>query len=389
MSIKTTKITFPSLLCERKNFPPWIIHWFMLGDDTRIYLDRTFLVNLIKKGILKAGSERALSAELSRLGEPFDQAKIYRLKKGEYKGLAIRKVKALLSFLGMSYNTIDSLFQAIGGRQSIKNVKFPINLNCRAGGRLIAATLSDGGIYLRDPRQKKFAFHYFNTDEELVDRVINSVQEAIGDAHHYYDGHRLSFSSRLISDILIQAGVTPGRKTSANLHLPPVIHHGKPETIKGYFCHVFADESSMWEGGIEYKRTINLSSFLENKHLNELDGLGWKEKIMPREGGILKYIGYTKKLERMISKELKDIIWTHPPKLLIEERDKLKETYGIEATTRPRGINKTKRGYTVVWALQIFGERNIKIFANKIGFGCEIKQRKLEDMLRRRSVKLS
>lgn len=170
-------------------------------------------------------------------------------------------------------------------------------------------------------------------------------------------------------------------------HLPSVIRYGKPETVMEYFRQVFADEGSVWEGAIEYKRAINLSSFLEDEHLGELGRLNWKEKSVPSKGTTWKYVNYTKKLEEKISDELKDLIWGHPPGLLIEEKSKLEETYGVRVIVRPREINNTKHGYTVIWGLQIFREKDIKIFAEKIGFGCKRKQRKLDEMLKRWDIK--
>ena len=365
----------------------WIINWFMLSDDNKIYLDRFLLIKLVEKSIQKAGSQRALNRKLSELGEPFDQAKIYRLKEGEYNGLTIGKVKALLNFLGVPYDSINALILAIGGRQSIKNVRFPINVNCAAGGRLIAAALSDGGTYLRDLKQKKLVFNYYSKDEDLVNQVIKSVQDFIGDAHYSYNNYRLSFSSKLIPDILARAGTAIGRKTLVNSHLPTVIRYGKLETVMEYFRQVFADEGSVWEGAIEYKRAINLSSFLENEHLSELSRLNWKDRNVPSKGTTWGCITYSKELEEKISNGLRNLIWSHPPRLLVEEKNKLEETYGIKAVIKPREINKTKHGYTTVWGLQIFREKNIKIFAEKIGFGCKGKQRKLDGMLKRWDMK--
>lgn len=366
-----------------ENPPSWIVNWFTLGDENKIYLNKSLLLDLIEKNIQKAGSQRVLSRKLSALGEPFDQAKIYRLKKGEYDGLNIGKVKALLRFLSLPYDSINSSILAVGGRRSIKNAKFPINMNCGAGGRLIAAALSDGGAYLRDPKQKKLVFNYYGKDEDLVKQVIKSVRDSIGDAYYSYDNHRLSFSSKLIPDILVRAGAVIGKKTLVNPHLPSVIRYGKSETVTEYFRQVFADEGSVWKGAIEYKRAINLSGFLEDEQLDELSRMSWEERSVPSKGTKWRSICYTKKLEEEISNRLRNLIWSHPPRLLVEEKSKLEETYRIRAVIRPRGINNTKHGHTVVWGLQIFREGGIKIFAKKIGFGCKRKQRKLYEMLKR------
>ena len=372
-----------------ENSSSWTTHWFMLGDDSKIYLDKSFLDGLIRKAIQKAGSQRALNKKLSELGEPFDQAKIYRLKKGEYKGLNIRKVKALLSFLSVPYDSINPSILAVGGRQSVKNVRFPINLNCAAGGKLIAAALSDGGIYLNNLKQRKLVFHYYNKDEDLVKQVIKSVQDLMGDVHYSYKNNILSFSSKIIPDILTRTNTAIGRKTLMDSHLPSVIRYGKPETVMGYFRQVFADEGSVWVGAIEYKRAINLSRFLMDEHLDELNKLDWKEKGVLIKGTKWRCVAYTKKLEENISDNLRNLIWSYPPKLLEEEKSKLEETYGIKAVIRPREINKTKHGYTVVWGSQIFRRNDIKIFAEKIGFGCKRKQGKLDDMLKQWDDKTS
>lgn len=364
------------------NFSPCIIHWYMLNDNNKIYLDKSFLLNLIEKGVQRAGSQRALAKKLFELGEPFDQAKIYRLKRGKYEGLAIGKVKALLKFLDIPYESVYPSIRAIGARQSIKNVRLPIDMNRGAGGRLIAAALSDGGVYVRDKRYRKLVFNYYNNDEDLIHQIIKSVQDLVGDAHYNYNNCRLCFGSNIIPNILVHANAAIGKKTLTDLRLPSVICYGKPETVREYFRQVFADEGSVWKGAIEYKRTVNFSSLLNSGHLNELDALNWKMKGVPGKTSMWGCVNYTKELEEKISNKLKNLMLNHPPKLLIEEKKKLEEYSGLWTVIKLREIHKTKSGYTAVWGLLIFRESNIKIFAEKIGFGCKKKQEKLEDMLK-------
>jgi len=360
---------------------PEVVHWFMLGEHTRIYIDKSFLTDLINRGIQEAGSQRTLARKLSELGEYFDQPQIWRLRKGEYEGLTVHKLKALLRFFDIPYNAVDRSIRAIGGRRSIKNVRFPINMNCYAGGRLIAAALSDGGVYLRDLNQRKLVFNYYNNDRNLINQIIKSARDLVGEAQYSYNNEKLSFSSKLIPEILVRVGVPIGRKTLTNSYLPQIVCHGKPETVRGHFSQVFADEGSIWEGAIAYKRAIGLSNILSDAYLSELEGLHWKERRTSK-GTRWKNVSYAKKIEKEISNGLRNLIWSNPPKLLVNEMDKL-GTCGIKATIKPTEINKTTHGYTAVWTLQILGEENIKIFAEKIGFGCKRKQRKLEEMLER------
>lgn len=358
--------------------PPWKFHWHQFRGTIPVYLRRGQLRDLVKRAVDKAGSQTRLAAETKKLGATLHQPNIYRILKGEQKGMTVRRLLPLLAYLNMPYDSIKPL--SVPG---IKNIKSPIDLDTEHGGRLLGACRGDGSL---GRTRGTIRFRYFNTKKELRDSLIESVEKTIGDAHHYTTISRgvpgVGFTSTIVGDVLARGGAPVGRKTIVDAPISPIIRYGKEETIRGYFRRLYSDEGCPSKSCVAYHTRINIHDQLRPEHKEILEKVNWDKQMLP-SGAVVKFRRLTEEFKAELPRDLVELIESNPPRAISGEHDLLRSRFDLETKRHACVISETKEGYGVTWRVYTVGGNNLQRFAERIGFDDQEKQKRLENYMRR------
>lgn len=188
--------------------------------------------------------------------------------------LTVSDLRRLLDATGIPYDAITPNIKSVGGEdeQVIRNPKFPIDLYCPDGARLLAAAIDDGNI------DRTSHFEYRNPEPEKVRIVVNLVWNIFGDidpALILDEKGRLMgvhLGNSMIGDVLLKAGAVEGRTTRKDYGVPDMIKLGDCEIRDAYFEQVIRDEGYIdWEG---YQLSISRAQLLDRNGIPRLSSGG-------------------------------------------------------------------------------------------------------------------
>lgn len=368
---------FERWIRQNELVPPWKRNWYQLPDGARVYLRGNQLKELVEDAVKRAGGQRALARRIGDIGG---------LLHGDWEGMTVRKLKALLNFLDSDYNSVEKSVEALGGGKAVRNPMLPFNLNSNPGARLIARALSDGSLYLR--HRNTHIFEYYSKDKEAIYVAIDDVNKVYGDVdaepslREDIGLYRVVFSTS-IAEPLVRAGGPLGRKVVENPSLSIWVRYNAREIQKAYLGQVFDDEGNVDPSGyVRYKRGVDITDALRPGQAEFLEKMEWKDRRTPT-GGIIRYVSLT----RNVKSQLEDVgIWhticSHPPRLMIDEVELLGSRFGISFNVYPKELHKTRRGYGIVWVARTLSRDDTRRFEEEINFGLRRKRDKLEEVLR-------
>jgi len=270
---------------------------------------------------------------------------IYDFEKCRFKSVELSFVKKLSDFLvknnfeEFSLEYLETKLTSIKTKWIGKNIfrpKFPMNFNNVEGARLISGILFDGGL------SSDLRPFYTNNEEFLIDNLITSVKEIVGNIEFNKRKNRNNLQvdfPKILGLIFINGlGILPGSKLFNNPSLPQFILNN-PKLYSTFLQQAFDDEA-----------TVNVglpnggSKAIQLQQYNSQNGIPVR----------------LTQLKRMI--ERFEINLSGP--------------YG------PTQIYNTKKGYTSYgFMIQITNQPDIRKFSETIGFSLPRKQQELELLL--------
>lgn len=295
--------------------------------------------------------------------------------KGDRDTITVGNLLKLLDKLEVWYNILTPYIKAVGGGgyEAIVNPKFPFNMYCPEGARLLAAALKDGHI-----EKDRHRFKYTNYDPENLRIVTEAVQKIVGDVKPFpiYDQNGrqdgIKFGSVIIGEMLLRAGAVEGRKTEQDYHLPSMIKYGYYMIKNAYFEHAIRDD-----GTIDYRIRLSNAHEIESKmsseHRRLMKHIHWKKTRLP-SGRIERYANLKEGLEDDLPIKLRPVYedflmkidneWV--PKNLIEEKEIIEKTYNVKARIVLNKIYKGERGLKGEWNIIVKGEEDVNQMANQL-----------------------
>ena len=368
---------------------PWETHWFQLRDNTLFKLKRNLLVEIISKGIKKAGNTNRFCKKLN-LGV----STVYNLINGRgISMISVRKLRRILTYMNIPYVSFNSKIEYTkkGKIISIMNPKFPINLNNPDGAWLLGCIVSDGCIYLDKSSRHVFRTKYASGDQESIDLFHLTINRVFGKTHVHTELERnctvLRIGSSIIGEALLKIGAILGHKASVNEDLPWMVKSGDLNLKKSYLRAVFSDEGSLYCGPTKNSNYITLSRYSHIKNISQrqkqfLKALipNMKSKRFPT-GHETKRI--TIKSALGLEPELRPLIEINLPKLLLDERKMLSE-FGIDSRFWKQSLNLTHLGkWSICCDVIINKKKSILQFARMIGFNIRKKKAKLNKIVKK------
>ena len=363
--------------------PPWQTHWFQLKDSILFRLKDNLLDDLLKKAINKAGNLNRLCKSLDMSAPTF-----YNLRnKKKIKMISIKKLKKLLDYLNINYSTINDKFDYTkkGIKISIKNPKFPIDLNSNHGALLLGAIVSDGCIYIDKKARGVLRTKYSTNEKESIRLFVKAINQTYGQVYIQKEKIRncdiIKIGSSIIGETLLKVGAILGHKAKVGGDVPWMIRYGSKDIKRPYLKAVFSDEGSIYIG----KRSDSYLILSRYKHLKDIkkediNFLKRLEKHMTSTkfptGHINKSITVKRILDLLKNNNISTMLKS-PPRLLLQE-SRLLEEFGIENRLWSRKLTKTDLGnYSVCHDLFINKNKSIIKFYKEIGFSLKKKQEKL------------
>ena len=176
-----------------------------------------------------------------------------------------------------------------------------------------------------------------------------------------------------------KAGVV-GKKSVVKASIPLWIRYGNRNLQASYLRQVVDDEGTIGEHDITYTRAIDVSEHIKNLQTDQIDYLENKINWKITKGSVRRTKHYVSLNEGTVNQFRKSGIGSAiggPPRPLIEEKEILRDVFGISVHVYPKELYKTKRGYSVTWRLAISGRENIRKFREKIGLSLRRKEEKL------------
>lgn len=361
------------------------INWYDLKDYVYLYLKKEALKELIRQGIRKAGS-------LSKLCINLNSMHFYAILKSD-KGTSVKNLKKLLSYIDVSHNFVDDKISEIrrGKKYSIKNPKFPIDLQNSKMGSLLGHIVSDGCLYYDNSRKNFIRTKYCSDDKQGLTMFINNIKEVFGNVNfnqeYIRNCYTIRFGCGVIGDAFRKAGAMVGKKYKLNRGLPWIIKEGDIEIKRSYLSAVFDDEGSVGKTKFPYvilSRNIHVE--LSPKEIRIMTNVVplMKSDTFPT-GHCTRRIpikNLKKILKKMNALGLLKKILNSKPKILIEESDLLKHEFGINNSTYVISLQLTSNGhYSVQSCIVIRKKKDVINFYKEIGFSLLKKQKKLKEAL--------
>ena len=362
------------------------INWYDLKDYEILYLNEGIFKDLINQGIKKAGS-------LSKLCLKLNSMQLYNILKNN-EGISVKTLRKLLDYLEIKYDLVNDAITEIrkGTKPSIKNPKFPINLQNNKIGSLIGHLMSDGCLYKDNSRKNLIRTKYCSDEKEGINNFVNSLNKVFGEVHFNQEVIRNCIQIRIgngvIGEVFRRAGVTVGKKYKFNEGLPWIIKDGTKEIKRAYLSAIFDDEGSVGKKPFPYvilSRNIHFNFSNEERDLLERYIVPIMNKSYFPTGHSTKQtpIRVLKELlEKGSALELLKIIIDSKPKLLVDESNLLKEDLGIDNSVYIIALQLTSNGnYSVKSSLVIRKKKDVLKFYENIGFSFSKKQKKLKEAL--------
>jgi len=362
------------------------INWYDLKDYEVLYLNGDIFKNLINLGIKKAGS-------LSKLCIKLNSKQFYNILKNN-EGISFKNLKKLLIYIEIDFDFINDKIIEIrkGNLCSIKNPKFPINLQNNCIGSLLGHLMSDGCLYYDTSRKNLIRTKFCSDEKEGIDNFLDNLRELFGEVHFNQEVIRnciqIRFGNGIVGEVFRRAGATVGKKYELNEGLPWVIKEGTNEVKREYLSAIFDDEGSVGKKPLPYitlSRSIHTN--FNNKERKIIEG-----HVIPLmnsnsfpTGHIIKRIQIRKLKEILIKLnaiKLLNKITNSIPKILIDESNLLKNNFGINNRIYVMCLQLTTNGnYSIQSCMLIYKKKDVVKFYKDIGFSLSKKQNKLKEAL--------
>jgi hypothetical protein len=371
----------------------WETHWFELKDSFLLELKSGLLEELIQKGMKKAGNLSQLSKLLN-----FSCPTFYNfVNHKKIKMISIGKLKILLNYLEIDYAFLNKKIKLTkkGSVVSIKNPKFPIDLNNKEGAYLLGLIVSDGCIYIDRKARNQIRTKYAAGEKDSEDNFFNTINKLYGEVHILREFERncaiLRIGTSIIGESLLKAGAILGHKAAKDEEVPWLVKEGTEDIKASYLKAVFDDESSVYK---EKSRNCGYVILTRYRHLTDLtkkqeEELKKLEKEMSSRtfptGHVTQYITIKKAAAMIKDKKLLGELKI-PPRLLQGEAELLNE-FKINNRFFGRYLTKTHLGrYSLCFDLFINQKDSLKKFYKHIGYSLPRKQSKLSILVGRENA---
>jgi len=288
--------------------------------------------------------------------------------------MTVENLMKLLDLLEIPYDALTPYIKSVGStshREAIINPKFPIDMECPNGGRILAAVLKDGHIE-RDTHR----FYYWNYDPQNRRIITEAVQHVFGDVEPYVIHDRkgreygIRFDSSVIGDMLVRAGAIEGSKVEQEHHLPAMITFGDHRIAKAYYEQAIRDDGNIDNRNYQIRiiGTHEIRWKLTLEYLTMTDYFHWQDKTLP-SGAKEPFVILSKEVKIDLPDELKSVYdsflvkmkkeWV--PTILKEEAQVMERTFGVKAQIVPMKIYKgEKKGFRGEWQILMLGKENFE-----------------------------
>ncbi|MBO3803543.1 MAG: hypothetical protein JTT11_06680 [Candidatus Brockarchaeota archaeon] len=365
---------------QRKELEAWKEplkgQWWHLRYGQAITLQEGKLGELIEKARALFPTERSPDGSYIELANALGMsASALRNTVGKGRdSMTVKNLMKLLDLLEIPYDALTPYIKSVGStshKEAIINPKFPIDMECPNGGRLLAAALKDGHIE-RDTHR----FYYWNYDPENRRIIAEAVQRIFGDVDPYVIHDRkgkeygIRLDSSVIGDMLVRAGAVEGSKVEQEHHLPDMITFGDHRIAKAYYEQSIRDDGNIDNHGYQIRiiGTHEIRTKLTSEYLAMTDYIHWQDKTLP-SGAKESFVTLTKEVKIDLPNEVKSIYdrfienmkkeWV--PVILKEEAQVLERTFGVKAEIIPMKIYKgEKKGFRGEWQILVLGKENFE-----------------------------
>lgn len=251
---------------------PWVTRWWQLGDRRVIYLNGELLKEIVARSVEKAGSQNKLTLRLESLGERISGSVFNVVLTGKQKRIAVKSLRALLSYLDRGYVTVSSKIDALGRFRAIREPKLPFDIRTPAGVRLVARALSDGFLWYRG---KRFAEPHFRYTTDLMGLretevyLARDLLQVFGKINWKVRPRKVDkgvwfeIETSIVGFVLNKAGVPVGRKADADPGLPLSIKWSEKSFHREYLRQAFDDEGTA-SSYLGLERVVDLTKRLRS-----------------------------------------------------------------------------------------------------------------------------
>jgi len=337
-----------------------IIQWYDLPENKVIKLNPKFQKKIINNiyGKLKYGEKKKLAKKLG-IGRSH-----LRLLSNLKSNFSIGSLKKVLTKNKIPLKGIEENIIGFGRKRMINNPKFPINMGSKEGVALRSIINSEGHISKQVGRSVMVRV----PEIEMLKKTIKYSKMLLGSFRVSIKKtkdkatHEIFLPGEL-GDILVLSGLTRGRKSINNPHVPKDITTGSMDKKKVYLQWSLASEMECTKNSrvLKLTRYVNVSNIIELSYLNKI-----KEGCIYKNG---------------IPKIILDRLSKYPPNLLIGEALMLKD-FGIIRNPYIISLWKYKDGgISAAWSLPITNRKEISILYNKIGIPLKEKSEKVKGVL--------
>ena len=282
------------------------------------------------------------------------------------EGISVKILKKLLEYVEIDCNSINNKITEVrkGNICSIKNPKFPIDLQNSNMGSLIGHLMSDGCLYKDNSRKDLIRTKYCNDDKECIDNFVKSLNEVFGSVHFNQEIIRnciqIRIGNGIVGETFRRTGVTVGKKYRLNESLPRIIKEGGKEIQRAYLSAVFDDEGSVGKKPFPYiilSRNIHVILTNEERDLLERYIVPIMNNSYFPNGHSTKHIPIRvlkELLENGGALELLNRIIDSKPKILVDESNLSKKSFDIDNFVYVIALQLTSNGnYSVKSSLVI------------------------------------
>src|SRR3989344_8760935 len=337
-----------------------VIHWYDLPENKVIKLNPQFQQKLLHKRYsnLTYGFKKKLAEKLSLTR--YHLSLLSQLK----SNFSVGSLKRIAKACHIPLRQIERKIIGFGRRRMIINPKFPFHMGSKEGVALRSIINSEGHISKQIGRSVMIRV----PEIEMLKKTIKYSKMLLGSFRVSIKKtkdkatHEIFLPGEL-GDILVLSGLTRGRKSINNPHVPKDITTGSMDKKKVYLQWSLASEMECTKNSrvLKLTRYVNVSNIIELSYLNKI-----KEGCIYKNG---------------IPKIILDRLSKYPPNLLIGEALMLKD-FGIIRNPYIISLWKYKDGgISAAWSLPITNRKKISILYNKIGIPLKEKSEKVKGVL--------
>lgn len=365
---------------QEQLIPPWRTEWYNLSDGVSAHLKDGRLKSLVEEAVGNNSPKKAAEKIKESTGEHISFGALYDFLEGKNDSIQVKNLRVILSHLDRPYEEMNRDIEGIGKGKLIENPNLPIDLNNREGSRIIMGILTDGCLSVNE---KGHYINYSPYDETLWKQFAQDMEQRFGKiapSLRRDEGQivGVNYQTRIVGDILIKAGIPPGRKTETHPHIPEFIRNGTKEIQKEALRQYADTEGYVGKKSIVIATSINIDNYLTLEQKSALDKLDQvKSKNWSK-----KYERYELSLtELRKADDVCKTILSHKPNVMSDAREMLKGTFQIQSEPHLARLFKTKSGYSAGWQLIIRRKGNILKFNEEIGFASPAKKERLNEFI--------